>query len=219
MEFLASDALHGRGSATADEFTAATYIATELERVGVQPAGDDGGFLQQVPVPPKTSGETEPTEKAAGETIGDTPTAYTWNVIGRLPGRDPVLGKEVVLLSAHLDHLGTRPGPNGDVIYHGADDDASGVSAVLELARGLAQGARPRWLTGWNRTNLGPALAAHGAHLVADPHPAEDFFRRSDNFAAGAPGCGGADRLQLRLAQGLSPAHGRPGAHRFRPLE
>jgi Zn-dependent M28 family amino/carboxypeptidase len=39
------------------------------------------------------------------------------------------------------------------------------------------------WLTGWERTNLGPTLAAHGAHLVADPHPAQDFFRRSDNYA------------------------------------
>jgi Zn-dependent M28 family amino/carboxypeptidase len=38
------------------------------------------------------------------------------------------------------------------------------------------------WLTGWERTNLGPQLAAHGARLVADPHPAENFFTRSDNF-------------------------------------
>ena len=38
------------------------------------------------------------------------------------------------------------------------------------------------WLTGRVRTNLGPQLAAHGARLVADPHPAEKFFTRSDNF-------------------------------------
>jgi Zn-dependent M28 family amino/carboxypeptidase len=38
------------------------------------------------------------------------------------------------------------------------------------------------WLTGWERSDLGPQLAAHGARLVADPHPAEKFFTRSDNF-------------------------------------
>ena len=48
MEFLASDALHGRGSATADELTAAVYAATALERYGVAPAGDAGGYIQNV---------------------------------------------------------------------------------------------------------------------------------------------------------------------------
>jgi hypothetical protein len=38
------------------------------------------------------------------------------------------------------------------------------------------------WLTGWDRTDLGPELAQHGAKLVADPHPAEKFFSRSDNY-------------------------------------
>ncbi len=40
--------------------------------------------------------------------------------------------------------------------------------------------AHTLWLTGWDRTNLGPELASHGARLVADPHPAENFFMRSD---------------------------------------
>jgi len=139
------------------------------------------------------------------------------------------------LLSAHLDHLGIGVPVNGDDIYHGADDDASGTTAVLELARVLGRRPRPRhtvifalfgseetgglgstyfrehapvplkeiavnlefemigrrdpsvngdtlWLTGWERSNLGPELAAHGARLVGDPHPAEDFFARSDNY-------------------------------------
>jgi hypothetical protein len=38
------------------------------------------------------------------------------------------------------------------------------------------------WLTGWERSNLGPTLAAHGAKLVWDPHPKEQFFTRSDNY-------------------------------------
>jgi len=49
-----------------------------------------------------------------------------------------------VLFSAHIDHLGTKMTSHGKVIYHGADDDASGVSAVLELARAMASGPPPR---------------------------------------------------------------------------
>jgi peptidase M28-like protein len=44
------------------------------------------------------------------------------------------------------------------------------------------------WLTGFDRTNLGPELARHGAKLVADPHPAQHFFQRSDNFALAKQG-------------------------------
>jgi Zn-dependent M28 family amino/carboxypeptidase len=44
------------------------------------------------------------------------------------------------------------------------------------------------WLTGWERTDLGPLLAAHGAQLVGDPHPEQGFFMRSDNFALAKDG-------------------------------
>jgi len=133
-----------------------------------------------------------------------------------------------------MDHLG-KPG-DGKSIYHGADDDASGCVAVLELARSMSAGERPKrtvvftffgseetggqgnqyflehpptplativanlefemigrpdaavkpgelWLTGYERSNLGPELAKHGARLVADPHPEQHFFQRSDNYA------------------------------------
>ena len=68
----------------------------------------------------------------------------TWNTLGLIRGSDPDLRDQAVLFSAHLDHLGTRTSRNGKVIYHGADDDASGVSAVLELARAIASGPPPR---------------------------------------------------------------------------
>ena len=159
----------------------------------------------------------------------------TWNAVGKITGSDPKLRNSVILLSAHLDHLGMGPPVNGDTIYNGADDDASGVTAVLEVARVLARGPKPRrtvvfalfgseedgglgsswfeahppvplanvaadlefemigrrdpkypddslWLSGWDRTNLGPALAAHGAKLVKDERPEEHFFMRSDNY-------------------------------------
>jgi Zn-dependent M28 family amino/carboxypeptidase len=151
------------------------------------------------------------------------------------------LRQGAILFSAHLDHLGIGKPVNGDNIYNGADDDASGTTAVLEIARALGQGRRPRrtvifalfgseemgglgstyfrqhpplplkqiaanlefemigradpavksdtlWLTGWERSNLGPALAAHGARLVRDPHPAEGFFARSDNYVLAKKG-------------------------------
>ena len=63
----------------------------------------------------------------------------TTNAVGFLPGTDPEAG--VLLLSAHVDHLGRR---RDGTIMHGADDDASGVTAVLELARALAAGPRSR---------------------------------------------------------------------------
>ncbi len=48
MEFLASDALNGRGSGTRDEWIAATYIASQFRRWGLEPFGDDGGYVQQI---------------------------------------------------------------------------------------------------------------------------------------------------------------------------
>jgi Zn-dependent M28 family amino/carboxypeptidase len=165
----------------------------------------------------------------------------TTNVIGILRGRDAALSKQTILLSAHLDHLGVGREVNGDKIYNGADDDASGVTAVLELAGVLAAGSKPKrtvifvlfgseeiggrgaryfqahppvpmesivanlefemigrpdpavaaktlWLTGYERSDLGEQLTAHGARLVADPHPEHDFFRRSDNYVLALKG-------------------------------
>ena len=228
LEFLASDTLQGRGSGTHDELVAAEYIASELRQIGVQPAGDQGGFIQNV------SGDFKFFDGASKKW-------NTRNVLGTLPGRDPALKNEVVLLSAHLDHVGIGKPVDGDSIYNGADDDASGCVAVLQLARALAAGPRPRrtvifaffgseetggqgdqyflqhppapltqivanlefemigrpdiavkhgelWLTGFDRSNLGPELARHGAHLVADPHPQQQFFRRSDNYALARQG-------------------------------
>ncbi|MFT3997707.1 MAG: M28 family peptidase [Asticcacaulis sp.] len=68
----------------------------------------------------------------------DTAKAFTYNAIGYLKGSDPAAG--TILITAHLDHLGVRNG----VIMPGANDDASGVAAVLELARALTTGERPK---------------------------------------------------------------------------
>jgi len=71
-------------------------------------------------------------------------TTSTWNVIGVLRGSDQGAANDVIILSAHLDHLGVSESLQGDKIFNGADDDASGCVAVLELARVFASGRRPR---------------------------------------------------------------------------
>ena len=224
MEELASDKLHGRGSGTIDELAAATYIAGQLKHYGIKPAGDNSWYIQRVDL--KTQSRRDPST---------TLEIHTANVVGILRGRDPRLAKQAILLSAHMDHLGYGKPVNGDHIYNGADDDASGVTAVLELAHVLGASPRPKrtivfalfgseerggfgatyfrehppvplenfvanlefemigrpdpmvaphtlWLTGYERSDLGSVLAAHGALLVADPHPEQNFFQRSDNY-------------------------------------
>jgi hypothetical protein len=239
MDFLASDELHGRGSMTRDEHLAAQYCATVFEGLGLKPAGDSGTYLQKIPVDLSHMSDRMKQRAAIYE---DTPRTETWNAVAILPGSDPQLKEEVILLTAHLDHLGVLKVPkNGDAIFNGADDDASGTTAVLNLARTLAAGKAPKrtvvfalfgseeaggygargflahppvplsslvanlefemigrpdaavangtlWLTGYERSDLGPELAKHGAHIVADPHPKENFFQRSDNIALARQG-------------------------------
>jgi aminopeptidase YwaD len=353
LEFLAGDALNGRGSGTRDEWIAATYVAAHLRRLGVEPLGDDGGYVQDVridrsdvvgaptvsfagrtlihgkevvvtrlgaarlsgplqiyragvsvrpgavlllpdrpPLPPTSdtaaavivlSRETEqatatrlaapPRALSVRQMSGVAPrgaialdansyasvnalpdgtlirvdaevkppvTTHTWNALGRLTGRSATAAREVILLTAHLDHLGNRALPNApataaDTIFNGADDDASGSVAVLELAEALAGEKRLKrtimfawfgseesggagathfidappvpleqivanlefemlgradtavpphtlWLTGYERSSLGPTLAKRGARIVADPHPEQSFFMRSNNI-------------------------------------
>ena len=67
------------------------------------------------------------------------------NVLGLLPGSDPLLSNEVIVLSAHLDHLGIVPGKNGDTIANGAMDNAVGVATMMEVARAFVDsGAKPK---------------------------------------------------------------------------
>jgi aminopeptidase YwaD len=169
-------------------------------------------------------------------TVHEVPQAkrLTFNAVGYLAGTDPAAG--TLLLTAHLDHLGVGRAVDGDAIYNGANDDAAGTTAVLELAHALAAGPALRrsvlfvcygseelgglgstyfgqhppvplkdlvanlefemignqdpkmpagvlLLTGWDRSNLGPALKEHGALLGPDPYPEQHFFERSDNYS------------------------------------
>jgi hypothetical protein len=103
----------------------------------------------------------------------------TQNVVGELEGKDRKLKKEYVVISAHLDHLGVGRPVNGDAIYNGAMDNASGVASVIEVARLIAAGPRPKRsilfiaLTGEEMGELGSAYFAAKptvakAEIVAD---------------------------------------------------
>lgn len=95
-------------------------------------------------------------------TASYNPAAPTENVLGAIPGSDPEIGDEVVIVSAHYDHLGV--GPTGE-IRAGADDDASGTAAVMEIAKVMASGNfAPR------RTILFAAWAAEEEGLIGSSH-------------------------------------------------
>jgi Zn-dependent M28 family amino/carboxypeptidase len=105
--------------------------------------------------------------------------ARSENVVGLLPGSDPKLKKEYVVVSAHLDHLGIGEPVRGDRVYNGAMDDASGDASLIEIARAMkASAAKPKRsilflsVTGEEKGELGSQyFAAHptvSGPLVAD---------------------------------------------------
>jgi len=152
VEFaLADDSMEGRNTGRPGSMKAARYIAAEFARAGLQPAGDSG-YFQRVPM--KDGGRT-PTGRlrAAGvpstqalDTVPVERRLYGGNVVGVLTGSDPALRDEVVLVDAHYDHLGVVPSTptQRDTVFNGADDDASGTTAVIMIARALAAGPRPK---------------------------------------------------------------------------
>lgn len=126
VETLAADSFKGRLAGSAEEKMAADLIADELKKAGAVPMTGDHSFF--VPFSHAT----------------DTGNIYSRNVVAMLPGRSKA--QEVIIFSAHLDHIGTKQtNPErkeykfqniaGDTIYNGANDDASGISAVISLAR------------------------------------------------------------------------------------
>lgn len=129
IALLASDEMGGRATPSPGLEKAAAYLAREFERLGLEPGGDGGSFLQRYPL----SLDEAQSEGARLR------TARPPNVVAILPGRDPDLRRTYVVLSAHMDHVGVGP-PDaaGDSIYNGADDDASGTAALVEIAEAFA---------------------------------------------------------------------------------
>ncbi len=144
---LADDSLEGRATGSRGSATAATLIAAEMRAIGLEPAGDSG-FFQRVPVAMTASARgVRPVLFPSFSALDSVPAERrrnAVNVIGLLRGGDPALRDSIVLIDAHYDHLGIGTPVQGDSIFNGADDDASGTVAVLEIARAMAAGPRPR---------------------------------------------------------------------------
>jgi hypothetical protein len=108
------------------------------------------------------------------------------NVLGMLPGTDPDLRNEIIVITAHLDHLGRGSAVNGDSIYNGAHDNAVGIAIMLEMARALhISNTRPR------RTVLFAAVTAEEKGLLGSDylaqHPRADGRRIVANINIDMP--------------------------------
>ena len=144
--FLADDALQGREAGQAGSRIAARYLASELQEAGISPLYADG-YLQPFEAyarerqQPARRWQVHPDSVARLKQLPAHRSLQMANVLGVIPGqRDD----EYVVVGAHFDHLGTDPSLQADNIYNGADDNASGVSAALQIARAFAaSGQKP----------------------------------------------------------------------------
>jgi len=106
-------------------------------------AGEDLGALRAAAQ--KRTFRPKPLGESLSLSFANTLTSLTSaNVLGLLPGSDPALASEAVVFTAHHDHLGIGAAKNGDAIYNGAIDNASGVGALLAIARAASLSPRPR---------------------------------------------------------------------------
>jgi hypothetical protein len=141
VEWLAAPAREGRGTGRPGDAAATAWIAERLEEAGLSPAFA-AGYLQPFEAPARV--------RAAGQLRSER--VQTANVAAILPGRDPARRGECVIVGAHHDHLGLGDDASlspeqAGTIHPGADDDASGVAAVLAAARAAAaQGPARRTL-------------------------------------------------------------------------
>lgn len=118
---LADDTFEGREAGARGGQAAAKYLVEQFAKIGLKPAGADGSFLQPFSI-------------------------YT-NILGMIEGTDPRLKQEFILLGGHFDHVGygtpdNSYGPFGK-IHNGADDNASGVASILEIAQAFQAGPKP----------------------------------------------------------------------------
>jgi Zn-dependent M28 family amino/carboxypeptidase len=128
---LASDEMAGRDTPSPGLEAAAGYVADEFAALGLQPGATTGTFIQRFPI------EVEMLDTETGQTA--IFTAAVPNVVAILPGSHPVLRDTYVVFSAHMDHIGVGTADaSGDSIYNGADDDASGTAALIEVAEAFA---------------------------------------------------------------------------------
>lgn len=144
IAYLADDRLEGRGTGTAGNDSAAAWLTRRHVALGLEPLEIDTSRAEcrTTAVAPtcRTFLQRFVARGAALAHAGQVHGVPTQNVVALLPGRDPALRGEYVVIGAHFDHLGRSSAAAldpeaGSAIRHGADDNASGTAAVLELAR------------------------------------------------------------------------------------
>ncbi|MGQ0561442.1 MAG: M20/M25/M40 family metallo-hydrolase [Gemmatimonadota bacterium] len=135
VRYLADDALEGRLAGTAGERCAGDYIAARFRQLGLTPAGDGGTYFQSFDL--------------ASAVNPHAPGGTGRNVVAVLEGSNASLRNEYIVVGAHYDHLGmgafgSTAADRSPAIHNGADDNASGVAALLDIAAQLTQKRPPR---------------------------------------------------------------------------
>lgn len=164
---LSSASMQGRGLGTAGLDEAARYIADQFRRSGLQTA--DGTYLQQW-----------------SEIVPGLGVSTLQNVVAILPGSDRSLSNQPVILGAHYDHLGVDSASNS--IYPGADDNASGISVLIEVANKLARGytpARPIVFVAFSGEESGLLGSRHFVNEPPGNFAADEFFAMINLDAVG----------------------------------
>lgn len=131
VAFLASDSLAGRETGTSEERIAAEYIQKRMRDLGLGPKGNAGTYYQTFTFKPKTDPHSEAQFNSGDSTITGT------NVLGYIDNQ----AEKTIVIGAHYDHLGMGGEGSlyreGEAIHNGADDNASGVGVLLQLAQKL----------------------------------------------------------------------------------
>lgn len=157
-----------RASATVSRAAAAAFFKEESRSVeavfAASERGEPQAFILNLEV-----------TLAGRASVSDTTSA---NVLGWLPGTDPALAGEPIVITAHLDHLGIGKAVDGDTIYNGAIDNAVGTAVMLNVAEELASGARPA------RPVLFAALTAEEKGLLGAYHLSRSLPARVRRYAA-----------------------------------
>lgn len=152
ITYLASEALKGRELGSPELDQAAAYIAQQFQQAGLRPGGGENSYFQSW-------------QQDVGKPKGKITLR---NVIGILPGRNPQLAGQSLIIGAHYDHLGTGwpdvRAANRGKIHYGADDNASGIAVMLELARQIATHWQPQ------RTVIFVAFTGEEAGLLGSAH-------------------------------------------------
>lgn len=143
ISFLASDELEGREAGFQGGRIAAEYIVSNLKTMGIVPLNES--YYQPFEAYNKERqkrGRFQVHPDSIAQLKQDVHQKLSMrNILGKIEGKNP---NEFVIIGAHYDHLGFDPMLEGDQIYNGADDNASGVSAVLQVAKAfLASGEQP----------------------------------------------------------------------------